>query len=317
MFAFLAFSPSCFAQFEGFSDDAGTENQGSNTSNQSGQMAAQDTTKSDGPVHVFEVPELPEGEGDINENSVRPIHASDQMFKKGVWRRIALEEKQNRPFFSQGKEITRVIIEAVQRGDVTPYANDSLTTPLTINEFMENMVMSREDNMSGGGGFDDFGGFGDDAPADDAGDEASEPAQLTNYYFPRQLTTLELQEDMIFDKQRSRLYYDIQSISIIVPAAQTTTGLERRLASFSYKELVENVFSKDPRAIWFNSQNSAEHKSFPEAFDLRLFSSRITKVANPDGSPLTDIYSDPKKALMASQWAEEELIEFEHNLWEY
>jgi hypothetical protein len=34
-----------------------------------------------------------------NENSVYPIPYVNQMFKRTVWRRMDLKEKQNRPFF--------------------------------------------------------------------------------------------------------------------------------------------------------------------------------------------------------------------------
>ncbi|RZJ61656.1 MAG: gliding motility protein GldN, partial [Hymenobacter sp.] len=42
--------------------------------------------------------------------AVRAIPVSDQMFRKTIWRAIDLREKQNRPMFSDGKEISRVII---------------------------------------------------------------------------------------------------------------------------------------------------------------------------------------------------------------
>ena len=49
-----------------------------------------------------------------NEHSVYPINYTNQMYKRTVWRRMDLKEKQNRPFFSTSNEITRIIIEAVQ-----------------------------------------------------------------------------------------------------------------------------------------------------------------------------------------------------------
>ena len=49
--------------------------------------------------------------------SRRPIPLSDQMFRKSIWRQVDLREKQNKPMFSEGKEISRVIIDAVKRGD--------------------------------------------------------------------------------------------------------------------------------------------------------------------------------------------------------
>lgn len=50
--------------------------------------------------------------------SRRPIPLSDQMFRKSIWRAIDLREKQNKPMFSEGKEISRVILDAVKRGEI-------------------------------------------------------------------------------------------------------------------------------------------------------------------------------------------------------
>ena len=49
-------------------------------------------------------------ENGFNFNSVRPIRRADIMFKKSIWFRVDLREKQNAPFFSTNNEITRVII---------------------------------------------------------------------------------------------------------------------------------------------------------------------------------------------------------------
>ena len=57
------------------------------------------------------------------------------------------------------------------------------------------------------------------------------PASTTgDLYYAKELSVLEIREDAIFDKQRSRLYFDIQSITIIIPANKTQcTHLEAKL----------------------------------------------------------------------------------------
>ncbi len=149
---------------------------------------------------------------------------------------------------------------------------------------------------------------------------AAEPAAASgpNFFLPSQLYKLELKEVMFFDKQRSRIYYDIISISLIIPSELNPKGIEISAASFKYKDLVENVFMKNTNAVWVNPQNDREHKNLASAFDLRLFSSRIIKVSNPKDKYLEEIYSETQKqGLLASTWAEMELMEFEHNLWEF
>jgi gliding motility associated protien GldN len=249
-----------------------------------------------------------------NPNSVYPIPDANQMYKRTVWRRMDLKEKQNRPFFSTSNEITRIIINAVNDGTLYPYEDDSLNKRMSKEQFLENLKLPTAEE-------DDFGsdeGFQEDTWADSGwGDDAVAAEDLNPYYDASQLTTVRIKEDMIFDKVRSRLYYDIQSIELIIPADQTATGLEKTVGVFKYKDLEMLFRSMPEQAIWYNRQNTAGHLNMADAFVLRLFSARIVKVSNPRNDWIQDIYLDPRTALIKSQQIEHQLIEYEHNLWEY
>jgi len=265
------------------------------------------------PETAQQQPEASVANGDTGYNplSVRPIHVSDIMWKKSIIRAIDLREKQNKPLFSKNKEISRLLLDAVKNGDVTPYANDSLDRKLTIDEFNEAILIPKEGATLTEEEKQILRESGDTSAFAGSGDE---------YYFPTDLYQMEIREDMIFDKQRSRLYYDVIALTMYVPAdhPQNIKGIQTVIASFSYKELVEKVFKDNPKAIWFNVQNDQQHKNLADAFDLRLFSSYIIKVSNPYDSYLVDVYGgDQQKGIMASQWAAMEILEFEHNLWEF
>ncbi|RZK26855.1 MAG: gliding motility protein GldN, partial [Hymenobacter sp.] len=96
--------------------------------------------------------------------AVRPIPVSDQMFKKTITRAIDLREKQNRPMFSDGKEISKVIIDAVKRGELTAYRGDSLTSTFTAKEMSANMSYPLDAPVSADPDGGDWGG-GAPAPA--------------------------------------------------------------------------------------------------------------------------------------------------------
>jgi hypothetical protein len=135
-------------------------------------------------------------------------------------------------------------------------------------------------------------------------------------YFAKEFNIMEIKEDWIFDRKRSRLYYDIQTVTIYLPSDKNTAGVETPLATFKYKDL-DKLFRSDPKKfIWYNPQNQAQHKNLADAFDLRLFYGRITKVANPGDTDLVGMYGD-KEGLMKSYQTEYELMETEHGLWEY
>lgn len=267
-----------------------------------------------------------------NPHSINPIHESNIMYKKTLWRRMDLKEKQNRPFFAFNNEITKIIIEAVKAGVLRPYENDSLRTRMSKEQFLENMKLPEvgggltEEEKELGFGADDAGGWGDSGGwGDETGGEGTEATteeaaapEISNEFLANEVSVLEIKEDMIFDKKRSVMLYDIQSISLIIPAEKFETGLFRPVATFRYKDLVELFRSMPEEAIWFNPQNSAQHRNLADAFELRLFNGRITKLSNPQNLEIMDIYSSSQKeGLIKSLQIEQELIEFEHNLWEF
>ena len=61
-----------------------------------------------------------------NPLSLRQVHESYLMWKKTLWRRVDLKEKQNKPFFARNREISKIIIDAVERGVLIPYSSDSV-----------------------------------------------------------------------------------------------------------------------------------------------------------------------------------------------
>lgn len=146
--------------------------------------------------------------------------------------------------------------------------------------------------------------------------KAPAAAPVGDEYFAKEFNIMEIKEDWIFDRKRSRLYYDIQTVTIFLPADKNTAGVETPLATFKYKDL-DKLFRSDPKKfIWYNPQNQAQHKNLADAFDLRLFYGRITKVANPGDTDLVGMYGD-REGLLKSYQTEYELMETEHSLWEY
>ncbi len=283
------------------------------------------------------------------------------MFRKSIWRQVDLREKQNKPMFSEGKEISRVIFEAVKRGELQAYKNDSLTSTFTPAEVTGNMSIADEteklsDEEKAAGFSENNAGGGDDwgaRPAAGGGRAAAAntvrkpklgangkplknrrgqiiyetvtvapppppPAPL-NLYRYKDLYAMELKEDMIFDKKRSRMYHDIKSISFFVPStlSSNTSGIEKQIGTFKYSDLVK-VFRNNPQnAIWFNAENDAQHKNLADAFELWLFNSYITKVSNASDSRLDDIYGDGRQGILAAQQTAADLVEYEYNLWSF
>ncbi|MBX2969181.1 MAG: gliding motility protein GldN [Cyclobacteriaceae bacterium] len=275
-----------------------------------------------------------------NPNSLNPIPRYEQLYKLRVWRILELKEKQNKGFFANGGEITKLLMDAVKSGEIAAvYKTDSLneSTKLTKDEFLANLVSQAGQTFPAWdpastyfqGDVVSFNGKNYELQVNQ--DSGTNPSQSPNQewavtnqgqgltYLPREIDVINLVEDVIFDKRRSRLYYDIQAFEL--QAFDMNTSTYKSLGWFKYKD-VEKVFRNNPeKAIWFNRQNTAENKNFADAFLLRLFKGSIYKIENPDDETITDTYRNNGRpyyeSVWAREWAEMMLMEKEHNLWEF
>jgi hypothetical protein len=277
-----------------------------------------------------------------NPNSAHPIDEADIQYRAQIWRKMDLNEKINQPFFAENNQISKFLIDGVKAGLLVPYTNDSLNTKLTSEQFLDRLkIKGKLDNggltaeeiaagfggdakpasASSGGGADDGWGGGKktdaskaEKPAVDDFDKGPIVAGV-EYYIPKQLSILEIKEDAIIDRKRSRLYFDIQAITLKIPASQSDAGLEDIVASFRFKD-VYKFFKSNPNCIWFNSTNEMQHRNMADAFDLRFFSARIIKKGNAGNKDIFDQFGDGKEALKKSQKLEQQLQDKEAEMWE-
>lgn len=283
--------------------------------------------------------EIQDLEVQYNPNSLNPIPVYEQHYKVRVWRNIDLREKQNKGFFAKNGEISKLIVEAVRSGEIADvYQNDSLISKLSKEDFLGRLVSEQaqtypEWNPTQSFYTDDivtYNGRNYRAVQDSQGITPSEDAvdswAITNQgsgleYAITDMSTLHLMEDMIFDRRRSRLYYDIQAVEILVPGGKTNTGIDLSLGWFKYKDLEKLFRNNIPKAVWFNRQNTAQNKNFADAILLRLFQGSIYKVQNPDDETIDDTYRGNgrpyREGVWAREWTEMMLMEKEHNLWEF
>lgn len=260
---------------------------------------------------------------------VKPdVDETQIMFKKAVWRRMDLEEKQNRSFFSLNGEISRLLIEAVDEGLLTPYRSDSCINFMPDIIFVSNISVEREDNPFIGGGFGS-GGF-DSFDDEDSGseEETSGGDEPRLEEIPSNLfSILYLKEDVIFDRNRSRMYNYIRTISLALPrdagSIYNPAGFEKKVAHFRYDDVV--ALFRGPyadKAVYYNNFNPGQHMNMSDALELRLFNAPIIKVSNAEDLDIRQIYSDqmavdPMSVIVIQQKYEYDIMEYESELWEY
>jgi hypothetical protein len=276
-----------------------------------------------------------------NPNSIDPIPAYEHHYRTKVWRRVYLEEKQNKGFFAVNAEISKFVIDLVKNGEIEAFKTADLvnTTELKYtNEELRGLLLREEASTFEewnpstpyeAGNIVSFNGkkyaatypsTGDNPEANAAGNwELNQSAGEAREYNAREMTSFQLVEDLIFDKRRGRLYHDIQAIEFIISDAES--GAVKSFGWYRYKDL-EAAFRKYPeKAIWVNRQNYAQNKNFADAFLLRLFKGYLTKVENPDDmdiiAMITSSGGNWREGVNETYRQENLLMEKEHNLWEF
>ena len=216
-----------------------------------------------------------------------------------------------------------MIIEAVNDGLLRPYRSDSCINFLPDIQFQSNISVEAADNPFVGGG---FGGF--DTPGEDAQvEEPEDDGPRLDAIPPELFSVLYIKEDVIFDRNRSRMLTYIRSISLALPQSVGTdwnpAGFEKIVGHFKYSEVID-LFkgAYNEKAIWYNVQNQAQHLNFADAFELRMFSAPIIKLSNAQGLDIRQEYQDeiakdPMTKLIIQQKYEYDLMEYEAELWEY
>ena len=284
--------------------------------------------------------EVQDLEVQYNPNSLNPIPLYEQHYKVRVWRNIDLKEKQNKGFFAKNGELSKLIADGVKSGELADiYANDSLTTKLSKEDFLGRLVAEQAatydqwdpnrdwytDDLCSYNG-KNYRALRDNRGVTPGSEGSEEDWAVTSQgsgieYQVADMSNVHMMEDIIFDRRRSRLYYDIQAVEIIIPGAKSITIIVVSLVLFIYKDLEKLFRNNFPKAVWFNWQNTAQNKNFADAFLLRLFHGTIYKVQNPDDETIDDVYRANgrpyREGVWAREWTEVQLMEKEHNLWEF
>jgi gliding motility associated protien GldN len=250
------------------------------------------------------------------DSNVKPeVNEIYKMFSKTMWRRMDLEIKQNQPFFSKNGEISRLLLEAVAAGDLKAYQSDSCINVMSDSTLqgMLSFTVTRQAPQN---------------PNDPYSPMVSQDVTTT---IPVNLfSIMYIREDVIFDRNRSRMYWYIRSLTLTVPGKPEYVnefGITGELSNYihlNYDEVVEVLRSGkySDRAIWYNGQNVSAHRNMGDAMELRLFSAPIIKVANNQDLDIRqefqdEIAADPLKAMIIQLQMEYDLAEYEAELWSY
>ncbi len=268
----------------------------------------------------------------------------DHFWRKKVVDRIPLGEKINAPLvnhesdyyipagqFTQQKGIVVSLVEGLKSGNYKAFDPDDWNKTYNYEE-MEARMRNFDEALSMGQGYDDPDQESYDVPDSNTADEwaddwnfdesgsnqnqGNEFGSTTGqnqpeFQFQAQGETeldygnyeqvIHIIEDRVFDKIRSQMIFQIEFIELVW---QDPTGAlpERVLARFKYSEVRDQL----EHTAWKNRFNDAEVRSIAEVLDLRMFHSFFISVGG-----------EPVRTLAEAERRRQEMIEFEHHLWQY
>ena len=244
------------------------------------------------------------------------IHESDIFKKMRVWRVLDLRERINYPLYypteltQSRRSFIQAIVGAVELGKITLYDTDSdeFTTELSLAEMLTKFDAA--DRIVNRRTFDD---------------------RDTSFVIPGEIRWGEVQELMIkedwfFDKRHSRLYVRIIGICpirVYTRELRTANNDDDEMEGELAKQRLFWIYYPDARKVLANTpcyigNNDLAQLSFDDLFQNRRFSSYITAISNPQGNRRIMSYTRTgKEALLEAQRIENELMNFESDLWEY
>jgi gliding motility associated protien GldN len=239
------------------------------------------------------------------------LRADDAMYRHKIWREIDTREKINLPFRYSADEnngnqrFISILLQAIQDSTVTVFSNidDRFTTPMTIADVAKAIG-------------------GEPIPVkqyDSLGNEIgvimkNREINLDSVY------KFHLKEEVIFDKESSRLFWRILGIAPVMNVV-TSQGVNLGESEMFW------VYYPDMRPVFakydvYNGKNYGARMSWEDLFESRMFYGRIVKssVDNPYDMFLRNfpgLRDNSVLQLLEGENIKEKIFNYEQDLWSY
>lgn len=236
------------------------------------------------------------------------LRDDDNLWSEFIWREIDAREKVNQSFMYPGKDqngedqrFYSVLLHAINSDSVTAFSpdNDRFTTPLTADQVM-NMSAGVSDTV--------------DVP-DPVTGTVERVITKKPRFSPDSVYTFRIKEQMIFDKEASRMFTRIIGIAPIAKQVAAGKSQSRLLFWVYYPDLRKTLAKVDV----YNPKNFSSRMTWEELFESRFFSSYIIKTSanNPSDRYLNAMIKDPLFRLLEGENIKTRIFNWEQDLWQY
>ena len=235
------------------------------------------------------------------------LREADVMWSKKVWQVIDLKEKMNLPFYyptekiNDRRSLNDILYDAVKEGTLTAYADEEFMTPMTREEFQR------------------IGGAGVDTTqiTDPEPPYLTRDTVIIREFSTSNVVAYRIKEEWFFDKQRSVLDVRIIGLAPLIYAVDDKGN--RREGDL--KIPIMWIYFPEARKILTNQEvymrgNDSDRRTWDDIFQKRMFHSYIYKENNVYDRRIED-YKQGMDALVEAERIKQDIVNLEHDLWDY
>jgi gliding motility associated protien GldN len=234
----------------------------------------------------------------------------DALYAEKIWRELDLREKINQVFryeaeSDNGSQIfVNMLLKAVNSGEVTAFADDRFTTPMSLPEIQQLTV-----------------GSADTVPQTDPND----PSKVIRYVVTRasfdakSVLKIRIKEEWVFDRESSRMFVRILGIAPL-KTLYFPNGKERPGSSPMFWVYYPDLRPMLAKYEVYNPKNMGQSRmTWEELFESRMFGSYIVKssIDNPANRNIRNYIKDPILALLEGDNIKDKIFNYEQDLWSY
>lgn len=242
------------------------------------------------------------------------IREDDAVYRQRLWRELDVHEKMNLPFVYKAdgdngnQRFVIILLNAIKSGEVTAFdpMDDRFTTPMTFSAIARKLVGERQ-TIS----------IPDRAQDPDMTKGLMKDTTISQEFDMNSVEKFWIKEDVIFDKESSRLHTRILGIAPMKSEKNPDGSLKYVTPLFwvYYPELRPMLAKFEA----YNGKNYGARMSWEELFESRMFASRIIKstVENPNDLFIEGYVKDPILRLLEGDNIKEKIFNYEQDLWSY